>query len=161
MKSFSFQALRQQINEQRKLVYLLLLIGLEVALAHHFLPRSRVQYGFLVKNGDLYVLIWKGEDNAFHSVSYPSLRGAVAFAGTLDLETGRNPSMTDDLERIWMQDRAGSYVMFWKTLKMEYLNQLTFHRRADADFFMRAFQSGSYSTSPFGHSIFLHAAKVD
>jgi len=160
MKYLSLSSLRRN----GKLTILLVLVLLEGALVAHLLHlgQSRVPFGFLVKNGDAYILFWKTDDQHYQSKVYPALRPAVEYAqNRLKLEAGHNPFMEDDLERLWMQDRKGAYVMFWKMSHIQFLNQLTFHRRSEADFYAREFRAGNYTTSPFGHSIFLRPASAE
>lgn len=159
MKLLGFKA----ISQGRKLLYLAVLIALEITLVVHLWgQQNRVPFGFLVKNGDVYVLIWKNDAHEYQTSIYPNLNEAMTYAiNELNLQVGHNPLMEDELERLWVQDRQGVTVMFWKTSKLEYLNQMTFHRRAEADYYMKAFRTGSYTPSPFGHSIFLRPASIE
>jgi hypothetical protein len=111
-------------------------------------------HAFLIKNGKDYVVFWS-EDGTYDSRHYSELRKAIDFA-KMELGLEQAPSTNGmDIERLWIQDRFGAFVVMWKTFRFPYLNQLTFNRESDAKFFEAAFRSGAYSPSPFGHSVLL------
>ncbi len=113
---------------------------------------ATVLAGFVVKHGGGYVLVWKNVVG-YRSEMVASLQDALSRARELGLGVAHSPS--NSLESLWVQDRFGTYVVLWKLEEKPILNQLTFYDQKDASFFARAFKTGGYSPSPFGHSIFL------
>lgn len=111
-------------------------------------------HAFLIKDGSSYAVYWSAEGQ-YDFATYKDLRSALKFAhNSLGLSEGSS-FQGMDIERLWTQDRFGSFVVMWKTFRHPHLNQLTFSREADARFFETAFRTGSYTPSPFGHSILL------
>jgi hypothetical protein len=148
--------IRSRIEKHHRLRAILLVVALELVFAvyvwQHAAVRSIV-LGFLVKNGHQYVLAWKDADTGYDSRSFSTLKDALSYVHELHLTLGHNPLAEQEMERVWLQDRAGAYVLLWKTLHYSILNRLTFDRESDALFFEKAFQKGSYSPSPYGHSV--------
>ena len=116
--------------------------------------KPKVILGFLVKNGQEYVVAWKDDVNGYTTHSYRSLSDARRFAREeLKLSEGINPVLDGSLERAWVQDRSGGFVVLWKTMTFRGLHQLTFNSWEDANYFMGALRQGFYTPSPYGHSI--------
>ncbi len=112
--------------------------------------------GFLVKDGARYILVWRTDEEGIQTRHEDSIDSAVSYArNSLNLKVGVNPIPEHELEYLSVVDRYGSVQVLWKTSRINFLNQITFHRSADARFFAKAFKSGAYSPSPFGHSILL------
>lgn len=135
-----------------------ILVGLVIVelLLLSFLQFSStpVSHAFLIKRGAEYVVFWS-QDGEYEFAAYNELKKAVAFAKTdLGLVKGATTGSAE-IERLWTQDRSGSFVVFWKTFRFPHLNQLTFTRESEARFFAEAFRTGAYAPSPFGHSVLL------
>lgn len=112
--------------------------------------------GFLVKNGSRFTVAWKEKGRDYQTRDYVRLQDALAFARReLDLQEGINPFGEHELEHVWKNNRYGSSVVLWKALRGANVNQMTFQDETEANFFMQAFQRGSYAPSLFGHSILL------
>jgi len=157
--------LKSKIEKKNRLGALVLVAAFELMLGifvwNHTKPRS-VILGFLVKNGNSYVLAWKDEETGYESHSYPSLKDALQVAqGDLKLAPGHNPIIEQEVEHVWLDDRSGAYVLLWKTNNFSFLNQLTFQSHDDALFFENAFRRGSYTPSPFGHSVLFVPTKTN
>lgn len=117
-------------------------------------PHNRAMRGYLIKSGTSYHVAWRDQDLRLDLRTYPTLVEALNFANKeLKLGNGPNPKWDDAVEFLDVRERAGTYVVLWKTFKYEFLNQMTFYRQADAQFFLSAFRRGHYSPSPMGHSI--------
>lgn len=141
-----------------KVAVLLIVLAIEVAFAAYLWRESKpgAVLGFLVKSGRLYHLVWKNENSGYETQEYASIEEALRFAREeLLLKIGTNPVPQYELEHLWMQDRFGSYIVLWKTVGLDFLNQITFHKREDALFFANSFRRGGYSPSPYGHSVLL------
>jgi len=109
---------------------------------------------FLVKVGPEYVLGWRKGEVEVETATYKKVDDALLFAKKeLNLEPGRNPFLADDMERIWVRETSSGFVLMWKTVNLQHLNELTFSREYEAKAFEAAFRSGAYSTSPLGHSV--------
>lgn len=114
----------------------------------------RALRGSLVKSGQEYHFGWLNELGEFRIVIHPSIEKALSFAQKeLGLQPGRNPLYDDNMERIWQSVRKDKFVVLWKRFDLEFLHQLSFDSRRDADFFEQMFKQGAYSTSPLGHSV--------
>ena len=112
--------------------------------------------GFLVKSGSKFLVAWKEKDRDYQTRDYVRLQDALAFArAELNLQEGINPFGEHELEPVGKNNRYGSSVVLWKSLKYSFVNQMTFQDENEANFFVQAFQRGSYAPSLFGHSILL------
>ena len=118
--------------------------------------------GYLIKNGLEYLLIWNVSDGTERVVRGPELAPLVRLAADkLKLVMSANPNPRDTLESVWLRQDIGRYKLFWKTLQLPYLNRLTFRGIDEAKAFEAAFRRGSYSPSPYGHSILLTSTLSD
>ncbi len=117
--------------------------------------------GFLLKNGARYTVAWKAKTQDYQTRDYVRLSDALAFAHReLGLSEGINPFAEHEMEHAWKnQRRSGNTVVVWKTIRQPNVNQLTFEDETEANFFLKAFQRGSYTPSLFGHSILLVPAQ--
>lgn len=152
------KSLFKPIPKSRKVKLLLVLVlvvfeaGVFLYAAKH--PEVKALRGYLIKSGASYHVAWRDQDLRLDSRSYPSLREALDFANNeLKLSDGRNPTWDDSLEYLDVRERSGTYVVLWKTFKLQYLYQMTFFRRSEAQYFLSAFRRGHYSPSPMGHAI--------
>jgi len=119
----------------------------------NFVPN--IQKGYLVKQGTTYLVIWK-ESGKFWERTFPRLTSAISFADEeLRLMLSRRLTSAANMERVWVDDRAGKFVLNWKAADRPYLHQWSFYRRTEVDYFVQALRFGSYSRSPFGHSLLL------
>lgn len=137
---------------------LAVVVALEVLFTIFLWQRSKpgAVLGFLIKNGDHFTIAWRDTLHGYESQDVPTIEAALKFAREeLKLSAAVNPLSEYELEHVWMQDRFGTYLVMWKSSGIQFLNQITFNRRADAMFFAAAFRQGSYSPSPFGHSVLL------
>jgi len=153
--------LRKRLSQRSspsRAVFLTLFIALEIVAGLHLWNKSHNEatLGYLVKHGGAYVVAWKEKGSPYQFESHNSLERALAFARE-ELKLGEGLVVQPDLamEHIWVDDRFGSYVLLWKTDRTPLLNQITFQSQSDVQFFANAFKRGSYTPSPFGHSIFL------
>lgn len=148
--------LRSKIDKKNRGYALLFVVVIELVIGGYVWRLSKphnILLGFLIKDGSHYVLAWKEEQAGYQSAVYSSLKDALKEAQDLHLAPGRNPISNNDVERVWVQDRFGAYTVFWKTISYSALNKLTFQSHADAVFFEDAFRRGSYTPSPYGHSV--------
>lgn len=141
-----------------KIVAVLLILIIEAGLAWfvwtHSKPSARL--GYIVKNGNSYILFWRDENLAPVVKNYAYLHEALNFAEEeLNLRMGVNPQFDGSVEGVWERQDVGKHLIFWKTSELNVLHRLTFRRVTEAKLFARAFKSGAYSPSPYGHSIFL------
>ncbi len=112
--------------------------------------------GFLIKNGSNFTVAWKEQNRDYQTRDYARLQDALAFARRdLDLAEGINPFGEYELEHVWKNNRYGNSVVLWKAFKQSNVNQISFQDENEANFFLQAFQRGSYAPSLFGHSILL------
>lgn len=115
--------------------------------------QARAQIAYLMKVGSKYVLAWKDTDMKYDSVVYASLGEAIQFADELGLRRGRNILDSGDVEYLSFNDRPAGYVVQWKIFSLPYVHQMTFNSQSDAKYFADSIRGGSYSPSPFGHSL--------
>lgn len=116
----------------------------------------RAVLGFLSKSGPQYVLYWKDEENQTQLATYPDLTSAIhSVESDLGLAVAANPVANHEVENVWLNDRFGSYVLFWKRAYVGWINRITFQDKREALFFADAFKRGAYSPSPQGHAILL------
>lgn len=156
--------LRTRFERKNKIAALFAIIALEVVLGVHLWERSKpgAILGFLIKDGSQFTVAWKDPVTGYTSRSLGTIDEALKFAREeLKLSEGTNPILEHELEHVWLQDRFGNYLVMWKTSYVPYLHQITFNRRSDALHFARAFRHGSYSPSPFGHSILLMPTRAE
>jgi hypothetical protein len=128
----------------------------EAALVGVLWNRSRApaEMAYLMKVGPRYVLAWRDTDARYDSAVYSDLDEAVRFADEeLGLRRGLNPNDTGEIEYLNFDDRPVGYVVQWKIVRQPFLNQLTFNSRSEARYFWSSIRLGSYSPSPFGHSL--------
>lgn len=117
---------------------------------------QKAAVGFLIKNGTNFTVAWKEKNSDYQSRDYIHLQDALAFARRdLDLAEGINPFGEYELEHVWKNNRYGNTVVVWKSFRQANVNQITFQDENEANFFLNAFQHGSYAPSMFGHSILL------
>jgi hypothetical protein len=143
---------------QKKLIGLFVIIVVEIFLGTFLWSNTKHQAtsGYIVKNGNSYVLLWKNKDNTLEEKKYAFLHEALQFAQKdLGLQMGSNPNFTGNVEGVWEREDIGKHMVFWKTSDINILHRLTFRRATEAKYFADAFKRGAYSTSPLGHSIFL------
>ena len=118
--------------------------------------------GFLIKNGNSYVVAWRLSKSVYDSRKFSTLKEAVSFAKTdLNLSDSSHPTSNPNLEHLWVEQRFGDYALFWKTTGYRLLHRMTFQSPDDANFFADAFRRGHYTPSPFGHSLLLLPASVN
>jgi len=102
------------------------------------------------------LVIWKESEPKYWQRIFGTLSDALEFSeNTLDLTNLRNSQMASSLERLWVDDRSGRFVLSWKTHHLAHLNQWTFDSAHDVRFFAQAFKNGGYTPSPFGHALIL------
>ena len=151
--------LRTRIEKKsHRFLVLCLLVALEFIFGAYLWRKSKPEaiLGFLTKNGDHFTIAWRDTLKGYESHDALSIEDAMRFAREeLHLSAAVNPISEFELEHVWTQDRFGTYLVMWKTHSINFLNQITFNRRSDAMFFAAAFRQGSYSPSPFGHSVLL------
>lgn len=142
----------------RRLALLLFLLA-EVCIISWFWhrgPARKAVRAFLARQGNHFVLAWKDDLNEINVEHRHSLDELIRFSSVeLGLRLGRNPGIKYTIESVWMTDRAGTYIVFWKNESDNLLNQMTFYSLGEAIFFAQAFRSGSYSQSILGHSVLL------
>lgn len=157
--------LKSKIEKRNRTRVLILVVLFELVFGGFIWSRSAPQsvvFGFLVKNGNRYVIGWKDEYTGLNSHTYGTLKEALHFLkDDLKLSRGRNPIVEQEVEFVWLQDRFGAYVLMWKTPNISFLNRLTFQSEADANYFEDAFKRGSYTPSPFGHSVLFLPTQVN
>jgi len=149
-------------NRRHRLIAFLCIVGLEVVFGAFLWQRSKpgAVLGFLVKNGNQFTVCWKDTMDGYDRHDVASIDDALRFAREeLKLSAAVNPFAEFELEHVWLQDRFGTTLVMWKTAGIQFLNQITFNKRSDALFFASAFRQGSYSPSPFGHSVLLMPQK--
>ena len=155
--------LRTRIEHRRhRLLALVCVVALELVLGAYVWQRSKppAVLGFLIKNGSQFIVCWKDKMDGYERHEASSIDDALRFAREeLKLSAAVNPFAEFELEHVWLQDRFGTTLVMWKTAGIDFLNQITFNRRSDAVFFASAFRQGSYSPSPFGHSVLLMPSK--
>lgn len=116
--------------------------------------------GYVVKNGNAYLLLWRNSDKSMDSSRHNSLQEALDFADqNLGMKIGPNPTSHDAATHVWAREDHGKKMVFWETENLPVLHRLTFKRPYEASVFENAFKSGAYSTSPYGHSISLVPAR--
>jgi hypothetical protein len=149
------------MNEKRLRIRLLLILALFeaclVARVWHVEARpAKAAVGFLIKSGNKFSVAWKQKNQDFEIRDYVRLQDALAYAHQeLGLSEGINPFGEYELERVWKDSRFGNTVVLWKAIRQNHLNQITFQDENEANYFMNAFQHGSYAPSMFGHSVLL------
>ena len=141
---------------------LLALLFLELIAAIWFWHNESQHFAakaFLTKLNGKYVLAWKDESDEINVIERTTLEDILRFSKEeLGLKLGRNLGPEANLENVWKSSRLGGFVVHWKSEADSTLNQMTFYSDLEADFFMKAFRSGSYSRSILGHSILLVSA---
>lgn len=156
MKTFRIK--RYLFGTRRKLllVFLFVEVILLGSVAYTYRQSIPPDSGFLVKNGDRYVIAWIESSKEYLYMDFGNLSEALNFAkNVLNLEANGRNFGRHSMEYIEIKDRFGAFVLVWKTAEIDFLNQLTFYSQNDAHYFLSAFKKGSYSTSPFGHSVIL------
>jgi hypothetical protein len=150
--------LRFSPSQSRRLITLLILIGVEIACSAYMWDRiqPQVSIGFLSKNGNEFILGWRESGNQFQYQAWPTVASALHYAReNLHLIQGRTlrPDLT--VENVWTDEQFGNYVVKWKTESLPEIHQMSFQNDAEAETFAQAFRAGSYTPSPVGHSILL------
>lgn len=113
-------------------------------------------YGYLLKVGSRFVVAMKdpAEPYTYHMFSYVSLADALRFlSAELKMKEGRAGGYRLKLDYINLVDRFSSTIVLWKAAGYPILNRLSFLDPSEAAYFAEAFKRGSYSPSPFGHSL--------
>jgi hypothetical protein len=145
-------------SRSAKKVWLLLTLLLIEAVAGYSLWRSQTptnRFGYVIKNGDLYIVLWRTTQDEIRTSEYTTLTEALKFARkNLRLNVAGGPN-SKVLEHLWVRNDVGRSILYWKTLDEGYVNRLTFKKESEALLFRQAFLEGAYSTSPIGHSISL------
>lgn len=147
----------KNLSARNKLSLLFALILVQVSLAAGFWNSfsEKPVYGILVKVPGEYLVAWRNSGAMLEFRTISELSAALEFAKTkLQLERSAYAAPAR-LERLWMEERAGKFVLLWKVVQSPYLHQITFDRKADADYFADSFRRGGYAASTFGHSILL------
>lgn len=139
------------------LAALVVIEALAILIVHQF-EDPRPLIGFLLKQGNGYQIAWRTRPKEYHRIEFKSLASALKFA-TEELELRGSSASISEIERVWVQDRAGAFTVLWKTATTPYLNRWTFQRESDAEFIAESFRKGGYFPSPFGHSLLLVPAK--
>jgi len=138
---------------------LLVILGFQAFVGAYLWQSTQlpqVTLGFLSERQGHFVLAWKEGNTEMQTLEYPTLEGALAFASDhLRLTFGHNFHPGSSPENVWIQDRFGNPVVFWKTEASEKLFQMTFQSKTDAVYFARAFRQGAYTPSLIGHAIYL------
>ncbi len=146
-------------TERDRWFLLLAIVGLQVfvgGLLWQSGQTSPALMGFLSERHGHFVLGWTDQVEGLKFVEYSTLGEALNFAGTnLKLTTGHTPRADLTPEAVWIQERFGNPVVFWKIDANKDLFQMTFESKTDALYFANAFRRGSYTPSPIGHSILL------
>lgn len=141
-----------------KKIAILLFLVVELAVGAFYWHKSEpvATQGFLIKNGNAYIVLWKNKDRTMESMRYDSLKAALEFADQeLEMAIGPNPTTQDSAQQVWMREDFGKQLVFWQTENVAELHRLTFRQAWEANIFATAFKTGAYSTSPYGHSISL------
>jgi len=148
-------------RKKQRILILSVLVLLEAICAIIYSKQTvRVPAGFLVRAGGgeygEYIVAWRQNSKSYYYKSYADLNGALDFARKqLGLAVGNFGSEEIELERVWVQDSTRGFRVIWETAHISLLNQLTFDRESEAQFFADSFKRGGYSPSPFGHSLLL------
>lgn len=157
--------LKGKIEKRNRTKVLVVAVLIELILGGLVWKHTKSQsvvLGLLVKNGNSYVIAWKDEYTGYDSHSYSTLKEALHFVqDDLRLSPGRNSLVDEEVEFVWLQERFGAYVLMWKTMNVSFLNRLTFQNEADANYFEDAFKRGSYTSSPFGHSVLFVPSQIN
>lgn len=140
------------------MVSLLVLLVVEIlfGIYTYHSAKERAGQAYVVKNGNSYILLWKGTGNETFAKHYSYLHQALQYAyDELELQIGKNPHYAPSVDTVWFRDDIGKRMIFWTTSEASAANRLTFNRTYEADIYHAAFKSGAYTTSPFGHSLSL------
>lgn len=149
---------RSRHSTLEKIFAVLFLAAFEVSVGIYFWDHTKPSTlnGYLIKNGDAYVVLWKNDWNEDLLSSHASISDALRFAEKdLGLHISQTAEGNPALEHMWLRSDIGKTVLYWKTLEVEFLNRLTFKKESDALLFERIFRSGGYTPSPYGHAISL------
>lgn len=149
---------RTKREQKRKILSLCVLIFVEVAfgLFTYYSTRAQLAQAYIVKNGNSYILLWKGTGNETYAKHYSYLHQALQYAqDELDMQIGKNPNYLPSVETVWSRDDIGKRMVFWTTSEVAAAQRLSFSRTYEADVYQAAFKKGAYTTSPFGHSLSL------
>lgn len=119
------------------------------------LPSDLMESAFLVKIGEQYSLVSLTSEGKIRAEVYASLPAAQAAMAAAGLEVTATHRSALALEKLWAVEQGQRTVVYWKLRARGYLQRLSFQNREDAHFFLAAIQSGAYSPSPHGHSLFL------
>lgn len=159
MKAFSHFYKKRYSLSQLKLPILLLLILEVVVIVGWSSSRgiySKVQQGYLVKDGTKYIIFWQNNQKEQGIVALDCLQSALKFAhDELELEVASLPLAQHPLESLWLQANVYNYSVYWKTLDSGFLNRLTFASKDDAKVYQEFMKKGAYTPSPIGHSLAL------
>lgn len=149
---------RDPNQRKYRVLALLILIAFEIVFgAYTYLTTKEVvSQAYIVKDGSLYILLWKGPNNDTNSRHYSYLHQALQFANDeLDLQLGPNPNSRTTVASVWSRDDLGKRMIYWTTEEYRFPNRLSFNRHYEAEVYNAAFKRGAYTTSPFGHSLSL------
>ena len=152
-------------NDRDRWFLLLTILGIQIFVGAYLWQTTqtpRALMGFLSERKGHFILAWKEELSDLQVREYATLSGALSFASEqLSLKAGHTPRADLTPESVWINERFGNPVVFWKTDASPRLFQMTFQAKKDADFFAKAFREGSYTPSPIGHAILLTPSDVD
>lgn len=138
------------------LLSVLLLETMATAWFWHHPPERSAKRAFLTRHEDHYLLAVRNDLNEIDFIRRNTLEEILTVSREeFQLRIGRNSATGATLENVWMTDRRGAYIVFWKNELDERLNQMSFFSSREARFFADAFRSGGYSPSILGHSILL------
>ncbi|MBI1861866.1 MAG: hypothetical protein HYR96_13210 [Deltaproteobacteria bacterium] len=146
------------LNSRRRLALLLFLLVEVIAIGSMWTltPQKRATRAFISKLRGEYILAWKDDLDAITVIHSASLDEILKYSQIdLGLHLARNMDSEGTLESVWITPRLGTFVVHWKSETEPQLNQMSFYNRSEADFFLKAFRSGSYTRSLLGHSILL------
>lgn len=112
--------------------------------------------GYLVKTGSSYLLITTLGNGSREDYTFQTAEEALQFAKKyLRLEISMNPKQNAEVTELWTREASDRRMVFWRTTYSNDVNRMTFRNEAESRIFERAFKTGSYSTSPSGHAIYL------
>lgn len=118
--------------------------------------RDHVDFGYVVKQGNHYLVYWKTDVKEQFVVEQSDLKSALKFAkDELELECATDRLAIYPLEVNWIKPSLGGFTFYWKTINTDFFNRLTFNSHDEAYLFQELVKSGAYSPSPIGHSLAL------
>jgi hypothetical protein len=122
--------------------------------------REKAQLGYIVKNGQRYLVLWKTASREQQIDEFQDLKDAIRFAKSeLELDCAEDRLGFYPIEYSWLKPNMGGFTFYWKVLNYPFFNRLTFKMEAEAKLFQSLVQKGAYSPSPIGHAIALFPLK--